>query len=514
MYAFKFGFFLLGSPETMSAPTQNPPSNAPVDATVESRIGKTIDGRYRIVRLIAEGGMGAVYEAEHLTLGHTVALKVILPEYAGNGGVRARFAREAMATAKVRHPNIASALDFGSLDDGAAYLVMERVPGHALTDHLEKEPLPFRRVLTIGLQIADALVAAHSEGIIHRDLKPDNVMLVPQEDGGDLVKVLDFGIARVVNEDGRTNHGAGGALTKVGMIVGTPGYMSPEQSLGERVDFRTDLYSLGVVLWEMSAGKSLFEGELSEILTKQISGEPLPDLRTFARDEVPDEFAELIHSLLAPTAAARPASSTIVRDTLAQLQIRYSRAGDPTPLPFTLARISMTEMASELPSALARSETAKRSLGYVILGAALLGAILGLASGYFIFSPPKPDSPRFIVEESDLPDGLKDALHMILEEEDRQLRRAAAELVASYEDPAQIPSYLLAVAELELNRGKGCKLMTESIMKIAEAGDPRAVPALLRLEATPATGCGPRRNRDCIGCLRDPLQTALTTLNR
>lgn len=484
-----------------------------MDGAVESRIGQTIDGRYRIIRLIAEGGMGAVYEAEHLTLGHTVALKVILPEFAGNGGVRARFAREAMATAKVRHPNIASALDFGSLDDGAAYLVMERVPGHALTDLLETEPIPFRRVLTIGLQIADALVAAHSEGIIHRDLKPDNVMLVPQEDGGDLVKVLDFGIARVVTEDGSTNPKAS-VLTKVGMIVGTPGYMSPEQALAERVDFRTDLYSLGVVLWEMITGKSLFEGEFSEILTKQISGEPIPELSEFTKEEIPEEFAELIRSLLGSTAAARPASSTVVRDTLAQLQIRYSRAGDPTPLPFTLARISMAEMASELPPALAQGQRAKRSLGLVILGALLIGCVLGLASGYYLFSPPKPDSPRFVVEESDLPDGLKDALHMILEEDDRQLRRAAAELVTSYEDPSQIPPYLLAVAELELNRGKGCRLMTESIVKIAEAGDARGLPALLRLEATPTTGCGPRRNRDCIGCLRDPLESAITVLNR
>lgn len=497
----------------MSAPTQDPPSNAPVDVTVESRIGQTIDGRYRIIRLIAEGGMGAVYEAEHLTLGHTVALKVILPEYAGNGGVRARFAREAMATAKVRHPNIASALDFGSLDDGAAYLVMERVPGHALTDLLDNGPLPFRRVLTIGLQIADALVAAHSEGIIHRDLKPDNVMLVPQDDGGDLVKVLDFGIARVVAEDGHSTPGAA-VLTKVGMIVGTPGYMSPEQALGEKVDFRTDLYSLGVVLWEMITGKELFGGELSEILTKQISGEPLPDLRQIVRDELPDEFAELISSLLASKVADRPISSTAVRDILAQLQIRYSRAGEPTPLPFTLARISMADMASELPQALAQPGRAKRNLVYVILGALLIGAALGVASGYYLFSPPKPDSPRFIVEESDLPDGLKDALHMTLEEEDRQLRRAAAELVVSYEDPSQIPPYLLAVAELELNRGKGCRLMTESIQKVAAAGDPRALPALLRLEAIPTTGCGPRKNRDCIGCLRDPLQTAITMLNR
>lgn len=484
-----------------------------MDVTVESRIGKTIDGRYRIIRLIAEGGMGAVYEAEHLTLGHTVALKVILPEFAGNGGVRARFAREAMATAKVRHPNIASALDFGSLDDGAAYLVMERVPGHALTDLLEAGPLPFRRVLTIALQIADALVAAHSEGIIHRDLKPDNVMLIAQEDGGDLVKVLDFGIARVVNEDGHSSPGAD-VLTKVGMIVGTPGYMSPEQALGEKVDFRTDLYSLGVVLWEMITGKALFEGELSEILTKQISGEPLPDFREFVDEEVPEEFAELIHALLASTANARPESSTYVRDTLAQLQIRYSRAGDPTPLPFTLARISMAEMASELPPVLAQGGRAKRSLVYVVLGATLLGVMLGVLGGYYLFSPPKPDSPRFVVEESDLPDGLKEALHMVLAEDDRQLRRAAAELVTSYEDPAQIPPYLLAVAELELNRGKGCKLMTESIGKIAEAGDPRALPALLRLEATPTTGCGPRRNRDCIGCLREPLQNAITMLNR
>src|SRR5690606_23622612 len=154
-------------------------------------------------------------------------------------------------------------------------------PGYALSEMLEHGSVSYRRAIHIASQIADALVAAHAEGIIHRDLKPDNVMLVPRDDGTDLVKVLDFGIARVSSDDHKSAPGAG--LTQVGTIVGTPGYMSPEQALGERVDYRTDLYALGVMIWEMIAGKSLFEGELSEIITRQL-GAPPPSLREVSGD--------------------------------------------------------------------------------------------------------------------------------------------------------------------------------------------------------------------------------------
>src|SRR5690606_6125658 len=195
--------------------------------------------------------------------------------------------------------------------------------------------------------IADALVAAHAEGIVHRDLKPDNVMLVPREDGTDLVKVLDFGIARVSDEH-KSTPGAG--LTQAGTIVGTPGYMSPEQALGERVDFRTDLYALGVILWEMIAGKSLFDGELSEILTRQL-GDDVPSLREASDDSsIPAALEDLVRSLLSSKAAERPESALAVRDALTQIQLSGARPGDPTPLPFTLSRMSLEDAASRMPA--------------------------------------------------------------------------------------------------------------------------------------------------------------------
>ncbi|MBK8593318.1 MAG: serine/threonine protein kinase, partial [Sandaracinaceae bacterium] len=157
--------------------------------------GDLIDGRYRVISLLAEGGMGAVFLAEHMGLSKEVALKVIHKGIAGDGDMRARFAREAMASAQIDHPHVASTLDIGALPDGSAYLVMPLIRGPSLADTLDSGPMPWPRAVSIGAQIADALEAAHAAGIVHRDLKPDNVVLTARDDGRDHVKVLDFGIA-------------------------------------------------------------------------------------------------------------------------------------------------------------------------------------------------------------------------------------------------------------------------------------------------------------------------------
>ncbi|MCA9658358.1 MAG: serine/threonine protein kinase, partial [Myxococcales bacterium] len=209
-------------------------------------LGRTIDNRYKIVELLGEGGMGAVFVAEHLSLRKQVALKVIRPEYAGIPEIAARFTREAMATAKLDHPHVASALDYGMLPDGAAYLVIQLVRGKPLRSLLDERSLAWPIACDIVGQIADALAGAHAEGIVHRDLKPDNVLLELRDDGRYLAKVVDFGIARVATDAASHGPVAGEGLTRMGMVMGTPGYMSPEQALGEQIDHRTDLYAVGV----------------------------------------------------------------------------------------------------------------------------------------------------------------------------------------------------------------------------------------------------------------------------
>ena len=229
------------------------------------RIGTVISGRYLIRELLGEGGMGSVYLAEHTHMKKRVALKLLHPEMSDNAEVQSRFEREAMASAHIEHPNVAAATDFGRTADGAYFLVLEYVEGTNLRDALEPGPLSVPRALRIARQMALALERAHESGIVHRDLKPENVMLVKREDEPDFVKVLDFGIAKVLELGAASASGdvakrnVGQPLTRLGTILGTPEYMAPEQALGEAVTPAADLYGLGVMLYEMLTGKHPFD---------------------------------------------------------------------------------------------------------------------------------------------------------------------------------------------------------------------------------------------------------------
>lgn len=264
--------------------------------------------------------MGAVYIAEHLTLAKQVALKVVHPEYAGNVELAARFAREAMATSRIDHPNVISALDFGTLPDGTAYLAVQLVRGPSLTKVLHAEgKLQWSRAADLGAQVADALCAAHGYGIVHRDLKPDNVLLQFLDDGGELVKVLDFGVAKF-ERDSLAPPSVRNApqVTQLGIVIGTPGYMAPEQAIGNPADYRADLYALGVILWECITGKQLWAGahDLQSLVERQLSQVP-PRLKDVVNDTtMPDLLEDLVASLLARRADDRPADATIVREQL------------------------------------------------------------------------------------------------------------------------------------------------------------------------------------------------------
>ena len=219
-------------------------------------IGSVVGERYRIVSRLGVGGMGAVYRAEHTMMRRDLAIKVLLPELSGRDEFARRFEREAESASRLGHPNIINVTDFGRMPDGALFLAMEYLAGASLTSVISQGPVPRPRALGIIRQILRALDHAHAAGVIHRDLKPDNIMLIERDGHRDVVKILDFGIAKVTQPLSGQQ-----ALTQVGVIFGTPEYLSPEQALGEAVDGRADLYAAGVILYEMLVARRPFESE-------------------------------------------------------------------------------------------------------------------------------------------------------------------------------------------------------------------------------------------------------------
>ena len=232
-------------------------------------IGTVLAGRYRITRVLGTGGMGAVYEAVHATTGKRVAVKLLAPHLSKDLKLVARFRREAMAASRLEHENCVQVDDFGEDGDGTFYIAMELIDGRGLGDELRAHgAMSAARVANIGVQLLKALDAAHVGGVLHRDLKPQNIMLTSRPGRADIVKVVDFGIAKITSND----PGDQQALTIPGTIFGTPEYMSPEQARGETLDARSDLYSASVVLWHLLLGRSPFRGtSVRETLLKVFS---------------------------------------------------------------------------------------------------------------------------------------------------------------------------------------------------------------------------------------------------
>ena len=235
-----------------------------------SQLGKVLDGKYRLDAFLSQGGMGGVYRATHVMLNKDVAVKLINPELVTSPEIVRRFQREARAATALSHPNIVAVYDLGQTAEGTLYIAMEYVDGPSLRSLIERGgPLPLARTLTIARQLTSALSLAHRRGIIHRDLKPHNVMLARTEDGQQIAKLVDFGIAKTFEE--------GTQLTVAGFTPGTPQYMSPEQAEGRVVDARSDLYSLGIVIYEMLTGQVPFNApSLSSLLIKHIKDIPEP----------------------------------------------------------------------------------------------------------------------------------------------------------------------------------------------------------------------------------------------
>ena len=237
------------------------PPTVPSGSGVSDLVGTVLAGRYRIIKKLGDGGMGAVYLGEHVKFGRKDAIKVLHPSLATDPEAIARFNRGARNVSAIRHPNICTIYDCSDTAEGFQFLAMEFVPGETLKDIMDRERvLPVERALNITRQIADALQAAHDAGIIHRDLKPANVMILPGRDGADEVRVVDFDIAKGSLDEDNSE------VTRIGYVVGTPEYMSPEQLTAERLDGRTDLYSLGLILFRMLTGNFPFRAETREDL--------------------------------------------------------------------------------------------------------------------------------------------------------------------------------------------------------------------------------------------------------
>ncbi|MBI5479550.1 MAG: protein kinase [Deltaproteobacteria bacterium] len=234
-------------------------------------IGTVLDGRYRILKKLGEGGMGEVYLAEHVNLGRKEALKILQPELASDREFVSRFRREARATNRVQHPSIISVYDFGQLPDGRFYLTTEFAEGERVDSVLRRVgAFPVPRALGILAQLADAVSHAHAAGVIHRDLKPENMILVEHRGRADVLKVLDFGIAKIVAPD----HAESVQLTRKGQMFGTPVYMPPEQAAGVGVDGRSDIYAIGVIAFELLVGEPPFRGRLMELLRAHATQTP------------------------------------------------------------------------------------------------------------------------------------------------------------------------------------------------------------------------------------------------
>ena len=241
----------------------------------DQRIGTTLDGKYELVRLIGEGGMGAVYEATHKLIGRRLAVKFLHALYATNAEVIIRFQREAQAAAQIGHENIIEVTDMGTAQDGAPYLVMEYLEGFDVKGAIEKEgKLSTKRVAHILVQALSALQAAHNAGIIHRDLKPENIFLTSKGVNPDYVKLLDFGISKFRTFDSEGVKG----LTQTGTVLGTPHYMSPEQARGEQnLTPQSDIYAMGVIMYQMLTGEIPFDAaNYNALLIKILTEEPTP----------------------------------------------------------------------------------------------------------------------------------------------------------------------------------------------------------------------------------------------
>ena len=342
--------------ETRSEPSGATEALPSAEAAAKALLGKVISDRYRLVEVVAIGGMGAVFRADHLLLRKKIAIKLLRPETKGLAEHVARFEREAIAGAHIRHPNVAAATDFGRLEDGSYFLVLEYVRGVTLDQVIKQGPMDPTRAAGIARQLAEALGAAHEMGVIHRDVKPRNVML--EQGRSDLVKLIDFGFAEVPLErlsmvGGEEDPPRPQPLTLSGMVLGTIAYMAPEAALGmQAVDERSDLYALGLILYEMLCGRHPFDGVDPRELFLQQRTEPPPPLGVRAPGvSVPRALEDVVMRLLRKEPQRRYPDAKALIAALDAAAPRVDATAlipwrSPLPMPMSVAGADVEESGS------------------------------------------------------------------------------------------------------------------------------------------------------------------------
>ena len=343
----------------------------------DSLLDHVIAERYHILKRIGEGGMGRVYLGEHVKMNRQCAIKVMSPQLLNDHESAARFGREASNAARIIHPNVAAVFDYGE-SDGLVYLVMEYVDGEPLARIIQREaPLALDRALELSRQVADGLGAAHELGIVHRDLKPDNILISRNKSGKEVAKVVDFGIAKAIQE------AAGEGLTRTGQVIGTPEFMSPEQLVGDPVDARSDFYALGCILYLMLTGAPPFVAPTREQMIKRRLAEDAPHAQQLDPG-IPDSVDAIVARLLARSPENRYASAAEVRDALSGAHIR--RAGflqpdtasrlTPRSAP-TVAFLQATQATTEVTHVPASAPTRRVPVVIGVIGlAAAVGAFV------------------------------------------------------------------------------------------------------------------------------------------
>ncbi len=363
---------------------------------VDPLVGKVVEGRYEVLGVLGEGGMGSVYRVRHTALERGFALKALRRDIAGDKELCARFIQEAKAAASVLHPNVVQITDFGKLPSGQPYFVMELLDGVPLSWLINKGgPIPAARAVRIVRQIADALGAAHAVGVVHRDLKPDNIQVSDATSGEDVVKVLDFGLAKVAGKS---------RLTRQGMVFGTPHYMSPEQAAGDPVDHRADIYALGVVMYEMFTGRVPFEADsYMGVLTKHMYMEPAPPSEVLGGTKELGALEDVTLRCLAKKPQGRYDSMRDLLDALEEIvklsdggdfDVRPSQVGSTPPPRSVLADELEAPSAEELAVMLKRAGIRERHRGFGLFAAA--GGILVVGAALWAvehFSAARSGSP-------------------------------------------------------------------------------------------------------------------------
>jgi serine/threonine-protein kinase len=485
------------------------PSPSPDESGVVA-IGSMLDGRYRVDAVLGAGGMGRVYKAEHTGIGRAVAIKVLHARLGGSSEAAKRFQREAMASGRLDHPNIVGVSDFGTLDDGSLYLVMEALEGESLGKRLERDRrIPWPEALLIIRSVLAGLRHAHDKGVVHRDIKPDNIFLA-KKDGETVVKILDFGIAKLY-----AGNADDPASTRAGLTVGTPAYLSPEQAVGGTISPASDLYSTSIVLYEMLAGRAPFiDEEPLTMLTSHVSKDPPPFAEVAPDLELPPGIEAVVQRGLAKISAERIGNAL---DYMQQLDDALRAAGvDPlVAVPRASSQLSIASGPYSIPTP---------PPGYLMTPMPQRYGEMGSAPTQSLDGLPMQSRPVSLVDVSEpLPKKLKmaavaivavaviGALYFLLFHSNDP-KKGGKQGVVTVQVPVVDKETRLKAALHDLENGKTCADRKAAIPTLVEIGDERAIAALKKARHRMRGGVLGVGDSNTNACLKSDAETAVQAL--